>query len=97
MCANLCSGIRFGVGAMFERTCSRLECGKCTVSPFDRDCRFFHFRPHYTVQLVKIDPSGPQVSFLLNLFKYWIASNERRLITILITDSDQILYTFRFQ
>ncbi|KAF8556963.1 hypothetical protein OG21DRAFT_1435884 [Imleria badia] len=61
MCANLCSGIRFGVGAIFERTCSRLECSKCAVSPFDRDCRFFHFRPHYTVKLVKIDPSGLQV------------------------------------
>lgn len=65
MCANLCSGVRFGVGAMFERTCSRLECSKCTDSPFDRDCRFFHFRPHHTVQLVKMDPLESQVSFIL--------------------------------
>ena len=65
MCANLCSGIRFGVGAMFERTCNRVECSKCTGSLFDRDCRSFDFRPHHTVQLVKIDPSMPQVSFLL--------------------------------
>ncbi|KAG8218593.1 hypothetical protein J3R82DRAFT_4234 [Butyriboletus roseoflavus] len=60
MCANLCSGVRFGVGAMFERTCSGLECSKCTGSPFDRNCRFFNFRSHHTVQLVKIDPSEPQ-------------------------------------
>lgn len=67
MCANLCSGVRFGVGAMFERTCSVLECSKCTGSPFDRDCRFFHFRPHHTVQLVRLDPVAPQVGFLLQL------------------------------
>ena len=65
MCANLRSGICFGVGVVFERTCSGLECGKCRGSPFDRDCRSFLFRPHHTVQLVKVDPSGPQVSFLL--------------------------------
>lgn len=67
MCANLCSGVRFGVGAMFERTCSGLECGKCTGSPLDRGCRFFHFRPHYSVQLMKADPSETQVGFLLQL------------------------------
>lgn len=70
MCANLCSGVRFGVGVMFERTCSMLECRKCTGSPFDRDCRFFHFRPHHTVQLVKIDPSECQVSFPLQFLLF---------------------------
>ncbi|KAH0839883.1 hypothetical protein J3R83DRAFT_834 [Lanmaoa asiatica] len=71
MCANLCSGIRFGVGAMFERTCHSVECSKCTGTPFDRGCRFFHFRPHHTVQLVKIDPSVPQVGFLLQFLTNW--------------------------
>ncbi|KAF8138424.1 golgi-body localization protein domain-containing protein [Boletus edulis] len=62
MCANLRSGIRFGVGAMFERTCNMSECSKCTGSPFDRGCRSFHFLPHYTIKLAKIDPSGLQVN-----------------------------------
>ena len=37
ICANICSGVQFGVGVAFERTCTRLECNKCTGSPFDRD------------------------------------------------------------
>ncbi|KIJ70055.1 hypothetical protein HYDPIDRAFT_121417 [Hydnomerulius pinastri MD-312] len=61
-CAKLSSGVRFGVGAAFERTCSGAECSKCNGSPFDRTCRFFNFRPHYGVQLVKRSISETQAN-----------------------------------
>ncbi|KAF9226562.1 hypothetical protein BS17DRAFT_728145 [Gyrodon lividus] len=62
ICAKLSSGVRFGVGTAFERTCIEVECNKCTGSSFDRDCRFFHFRSHCGVQLVKTDSSENQVN-----------------------------------
>lgn len=52
ICAKLSSGVRFGVGIVFERTCGS-ECKTCTGSTFDRLCRKFTFRPHYDVQLVR--------------------------------------------
>lgn len=52
VCAKLSSGVRFGVGTVFERTCGS-ECRTCTGSTFDRLCREFTFRPHYHIQLVR--------------------------------------------
>ncbi|KAG2152335.1 golgi-body localization protein domain-containing protein [Suillus cothurnatus] len=51
-CAKLGSGVRFGVGVILERSCSSEDCTSCSPgSSFDRQCRFFTFRPHYDVQL----------------------------------------------
>ncbi|KAF9247308.1 golgi-body localization protein domain-containing protein [Melanogaster broomeanus] len=50
ICAKLSSGVRFGVGAAFERTCTGV------------DCRIFHFLSHYSVQLMKTDSSEDQVN-----------------------------------
>ncbi|KIL00625.1 hypothetical protein PAXRUDRAFT_821523 [Paxillus rubicundulus Ve08.2h10] len=61
ICAKLSSGVRFGVGTVFERTCG-VECNKCTGSSFDRGCRFFHFRSHHSVQLVKTETSKDQIN-----------------------------------
>ncbi|KAI6105796.1 hypothetical protein F5141DRAFT_1189568 [Pisolithus sp. B1] len=52
VCAKLSSGVRFGVGTVFERTCGS-ECRTCTGSTFDRLCREFTFRPHYDIQLIR--------------------------------------------
>ncbi|KAI6163026.1 golgi-body localization protein domain-containing protein [Pisolithus thermaeus] len=52
VCAKLSSGVRFGVGTVFERTCGS-ECRTCTGSTFDRLCREFTFRPHYDIQLMR--------------------------------------------
>lgn len=52
VCAKLSSGTMFGVGAVFERTCTT-DCKTCTGSAFDRSCRLFAFRPHYDVQLLR--------------------------------------------
>ncbi|KZT12507.1 uncharacterized protein LAESUDRAFT_638973 [Laetiporus sulphureus 93-53] len=49
VCAKLSSGVRFGVGCVLEHSCGP-ECPKCSGKPFDRDCRFFDFRPHYSVK-----------------------------------------------
>ncbi|KAF8845847.1 hypothetical protein BDN67DRAFT_961498 [Paxillus ammoniavirescens] len=62
ICAKLSSGVRFGVGTAFERACGGVECDKCTGSSFDRGCRFFHFRSHHSVQLVKTETSNDQVN-----------------------------------
>ncbi|OJA13790.1 hypothetical protein AZE42_00523 [Rhizopogon vesiculosus] len=58
-CAKLGSGVRFGVGAILERSCSSQDCTSCIGSSFDRHCRFFTFRPHYDVRLVTMqtDPN----------------------------------------
>ncbi|KAG1768119.1 golgi-body localization protein domain-containing protein [Suillus occidentalis] len=56
-CAKLGSGVRFGVGAILERSCSSEDCTSCCPSSsFDRHCRFFTFRPHHDVQLVTTRP-----------------------------------------
>ncbi|OCH92936.1 hypothetical protein OBBRIDRAFT_802282 [Obba rivulosa] len=52
VCAKVTSGVCFGVGFVLERTCGP-ECTKCTGNAFQRQCRFFKFRPHYTVKLEK--------------------------------------------
>ncbi|EMD40776.1 hypothetical protein CERSUDRAFT_111360 [Gelatoporia subvermispora B] len=52
ICAQLTSGVCFGVGFVLERSCGP-ECGTCTGGAFERQCRFFKFRPHYTIQLEK--------------------------------------------
>ncbi|KAH7914213.1 golgi-body localization protein domain-containing protein [Hygrophoropsis aurantiaca] len=51
-CAKLSSGVCFGVGVALERSCGP-ECLNCLGTPFDRACRFFSFRPHHDVKLVK--------------------------------------------
>ncbi|CCM03163.1 uncharacterized protein FIBRA_05285 [Fibroporia radiculosa] len=50
VCAKVSSGTCFGVGFVLERSCGS-ECGTCTGKPFDRECRFFDFLPHYKVKL----------------------------------------------
>ncbi|THH02741.1 hypothetical protein EW026_g149 [Hermanssonia centrifuga] len=50
VCAKFGSGSRFGVGVALERTCGP-DCPNCTGGTFDRQCRFFDFRPHYEVTL----------------------------------------------
>ncbi|KAF9055459.1 hypothetical protein BDZ89DRAFT_1056032 [Hymenopellis radicata] len=54
VCAKVTSGVRFGVGFAFERTCGA-ECRSCAGTPFQRRCRFFDFRPHYGVRLERKD------------------------------------------
>lgn len=49
ICAKFASGVRFGVGFALERTCGQ-ECTKCTGTTFERQCRFFTFKPHYGVK-----------------------------------------------
>ncbi|KAH7887657.1 golgi-body localization protein domain-containing protein [Phlebopus sp. FC_14] len=62
-CAKLSSGVLFGVGVAFERTCDA-ECKICTGSPFNRNCRLFTFRPHYDVRLLaKTSTSKTQDSY----------------------------------
>ncbi|KAG0709732.1 golgi-body localization protein domain-containing protein [Suillus ampliporus] len=61
-CAKLGSGVRFGVGAILERSCSSEDCTSCVGSSFDRHCRLFTFRPHYDVQLVT-HPQRPHDSY----------------------------------
>ncbi|KAH7921808.1 hypothetical protein BV22DRAFT_1114199 [Leucogyrophana mollusca] len=59
-CAKLSSGVRFGVGVVLERSCGP-ECASCIGTSFDRLCRFFSFRPHYDVKLMKkVEP--PQIN-----------------------------------
>jgi hypothetical protein len=50
VCAKLQSGVRFGVGFAFERTCGP-QCHSCSGSAFDRRCRFFNFTQHHQVVL----------------------------------------------
>lgn len=66
VCAKFGSGIRFGVGFQFERTCGP-ECLSCIGDPFDRLCRFFDFRPHYDVVLEKkVSPPVLRVSLSIS-------------------------------
>ncbi|TBU45037.1 golgi-body localization protein domain-containing protein [Dichomitus squalens] len=50
ICAKFRSGTCFGVRFVLERTCGP-ECGNCSGKPFDRQCRMYHFKPHYDVKL----------------------------------------------
>ncbi|GLB33910.1 putative RNA pol II promoter Fmp27 protein [Lyophyllum shimeji] len=50
ICAEVRSGVRFGIGFVLERACGS-ECLKCSESAFHRQCRYFDFRPHYEVRL----------------------------------------------
>ncbi|KAH9951643.1 golgi-body localization protein domain-containing protein [Amylocystis lapponica] len=59
ICAKLSSGVRFGVGFVLERSCGP-ECSTCTGKPFDRQCRYFHFKPHYEVML-ETKTSTPEI------------------------------------
>ena len=52
VCAKFLGGVKWGAGLQMERTCRTEECGKCSGSPLERQCRFFTFRPHYTVKTV---------------------------------------------
>lgn len=79
----------FGVGVVFERTCTT-DCKTCTGSAFDRSCRLFAFRPHYDVQLLrKSEAMTAQVrvvfSFVLRPVKNW--DRRRRIRT---ENSDRI-------
>jgi len=49
ICAELHSGVRYGIGFVFERTCDPY-C-KCSGNVFQRHCRNFSFVPHYDVRL----------------------------------------------
>lgn len=49
---KLSEGIRMGIGCQLERTCSP-GCAKCGVDEkgdWVSNCRFLHFRPHYSVR-----------------------------------------------
>ncbi|KXN86435.1 UPF0648 protein C3H5.09c [Leucoagaricus sp. SymC.cos] len=50
ICAELHSGVRYGIGFVFERTCDP-TCPKCSGNVFQRQCRIFDFIPHYDVRL----------------------------------------------
>ncbi|KAF8897633.1 golgi-body localization protein domain-containing protein [Infundibulicybe gibba] len=52
ICAQLRSGVRFGIGFVGERSCGT-ECNKCIGNAFERKCRYFSFRPHYDVKFEK--------------------------------------------
>ncbi|KAL0572042.1 Protein SABRE [Marasmius crinis-equi] len=54
ICAKFVSGVRFGLGFVFERACGP-SCTGCRGTPFDRKCRYFHFKPHHQVKLEKKD------------------------------------------
>ena len=45
VCAKFTSGIRWGIGAIMERTCS-VNCRNCNNTSA---CRIFEFRRHYEV------------------------------------------------
>lgn len=47
VCAKFTSGIRWGIGAIMERTCS-VNCRDCNNTSM---CRLFEFRPHYDIAL----------------------------------------------
>ncbi|EJU06094.1 hypothetical protein DACRYDRAFT_97695 [Dacryopinax primogenitus] len=57
VCAKFTNGVRWGIGFKLERTCRTEECDKCKGSIFHRQCRFFYFRPHWTVHL-RAPPQG---------------------------------------
>lgn len=50
ICAELHSGVRYGIGFIFERTCD-IDCSKCSGNAFQRQCRLFHFTPHHRIRL----------------------------------------------
>ncbi|KAF5344064.1 hypothetical protein D9758_008855 [Tetrapyrgos nigripes] len=50
ICAKLSSGVRFGVGFVFERTCGP-SCPTCYGTSFNRQCRYFDFKPHHEVKM----------------------------------------------
>ncbi|KAF9451680.1 hypothetical protein P691DRAFT_757138 [Macrolepiota fuliginosa MF-IS2] len=50
ICAELHSGVRYGISFVFERTCDD-ECPKCSGNIFQRQCRNFDFVPHHDVRL----------------------------------------------
>uniref|UniRef100_A0A0W0FJY9 Uncharacterized protein n=1 Tax=Moniliophthora roreri TaxID=221103 RepID=A0A0W0FJY9_MONRR len=66
ICAKFLSGVRFGIGFVFERACGP-SCTRCTGDAFHRTCRFFDFKPHYEVTLGKKSETpvmnGPNDSF----------------------------------
>ncbi|KAF9268076.1 hypothetical protein L218DRAFT_994841 [Marasmius fiardii PR-910] len=66
ICAKFSSGVRFGVGFVFERACGP-TCTSCQGTSFRRICRYFDFKPHYEVKLEKKEfiPSfnGPADSY----------------------------------
>ncbi|KAH8922727.1 hypothetical protein BT69DRAFT_216657 [Atractiella rhizophila] len=52
VCLRLIGGVRWGMGVVPERTCRDGSCEapqKCVGSTFHRQCRLFHFKPHYHV------------------------------------------------
>lgn len=57
--ARLSSGVRFGLGFLFERSCGP-ECSFCIGSAFHRKCRYFSFRPHFEVKM-EIKDSRPEL------------------------------------
>jgi len=70
--ARLSSGVRFGLGFLFERSCGP-ECLFCAGSAFHRKCRYFSFRPHYEIKLeVKDKKPELKVCLLRQLANYVI-------------------------
>ncbi|KZO94872.1 hypothetical protein CALVIDRAFT_538650 [Calocera viscosa TUFC12733] len=57
VCAKFTNGVRWGIGFKLERTCRPEDCDKCKGSVFHRQCRFFEFRPHWSVHL-RAPPQG---------------------------------------
>ncbi|KZT62125.1 hypothetical protein CALCODRAFT_277895 [Calocera cornea HHB12733] len=57
VCAKFTNGVRWGIGFKLERTCRPEDCDKCKGSILHRQCRFFDFRPHWTVHL-RAPPQG---------------------------------------
>ncbi|KAE8231965.1 hypothetical protein CF326_g3008 [Tilletia indica] len=52
VCLKLSNGVRWGVGLIYERTCTPDTCKRrprCKGSPFYRECRFWDRVPHWKV------------------------------------------------
>lgn len=58
VCAKFLGGVRWGMGIQLERTCRDHTCDRCSGSLFERQCRFFDFKPHYEVKTI----SGPDAA-----------------------------------
>jgi hypothetical protein len=49
--AKFINGVRWGMGIILERSCRPGQCERgCTGAPFNRQCRFFDFIPHWQVK-----------------------------------------------
>jgi hypothetical protein len=95
VCAKFQGGVKWGLGMKFERTCRDDTCHKgCQGTLFQRQCRIFDFRPHYTVRTIsKNDAVGIdlKVSFAIQ-----VTSPRRTLLTVHIYTNIESRLVCRF-